>query len=166
MSLSTTSTHRLNTSRDGDSTTSLGSLFQCLTTLLVKFFLLSNLNLPWCNLRPFPLVLSTCYLREETNSHLATTFFQVVVESDKVSPQSPLLQAKLFDSSLNHSHMTCSPDPSPASLPFSGHAPATQCPSCTEGPKTEHSIQGVAFTSAKNRGTIASLLLLATLFPI
>ena len=36
-----------NTSRDGDSTTSLGSLFQCFTTLSVKkFFLISNLNLP------------------------------------------------------------------------------------------------------------------------
>ncbi|KAK4823315.1 hypothetical protein QYF61_000917 [Mycteria americana] len=45
--------------RDGDSTTSLGSLFQCLTTVSVKeFFLISNLNLPWRNLRPFPLVLS------------------------------------------------------------------------------------------------------------
>ena len=41
------SRHFLNTSRDGDSTTSLGSLFQCLTTLPVKkFFLISNLNLP------------------------------------------------------------------------------------------------------------------------
>jgi len=31
----------------GDSTTSLGSLFQCLTTLSVKkLFLISNLNLP------------------------------------------------------------------------------------------------------------------------
>ncbi|KAK4829616.1 LOW QUALITY PROTEIN: hypothetical protein QYF61_005743 [Mycteria americana] len=59
MSLSTSSKCLLNTSRDGDSTTSLGSLFQCLTTLLVKtFFLTSNLNLPWRNLRPFPLVLS------------------------------------------------------------------------------------------------------------
>ena len=59
MSLSTTSKHLLNTSRDGDSTTSLGSLFQCLTTLSVKkCFLTSNLNLPWRNLRPFPLVLS------------------------------------------------------------------------------------------------------------
>ncbi|KAK4832220.1 hypothetical protein QYF61_021067, partial [Mycteria americana] len=59
MSLSTTSTRLLNTSRDGNSTTSLGSLFQCLTTLSVnKFFLISNLNPPWCNLRPFPLVLS------------------------------------------------------------------------------------------------------------
>ncbi|NWZ30868.1 SETBP protein, partial [Asarcornis scutulata] len=33
--------------------------FQCLTTLSVKkFFLISNLNLPWCNFSPFPLVLS------------------------------------------------------------------------------------------------------------
>jgi len=37
----------LNASRDGDSTTTLGSLFQRLTTLSVKnFFLLSNLKLP------------------------------------------------------------------------------------------------------------------------
>ncbi|KAK4810582.1 hypothetical protein QYF61_007319 [Mycteria americana] len=59
MSLSTSSKRPLNTSRDGDSTASPGSLFQCLTTLSVnKFFLMSNLNLPWCNLRPLPLVLS------------------------------------------------------------------------------------------------------------
>ncbi|GAB0191434.1 hypothetical protein GRJ2_001608700 [Grus japonensis] len=36
----------------------------------------------------------TCYLAEETNTHLATTSFQVVVESEKVSPQPPFLQAK------------------------------------------------------------------------
>ena len=36
----------------------------------------------------------TCYLGEETNTHLATTSFQVVIESDKVSPQAPFLQAK------------------------------------------------------------------------
>ena len=49
----------LNTSRHGDSTTSLGSLFQYFTTRSVKeFFLTSNLNLPWHNLRPFPLILS------------------------------------------------------------------------------------------------------------
>ncbi|KAK4828191.1 hypothetical protein QYF61_024625 [Mycteria americana] len=42
--------------RDGDFTTSLGSRFQFLTTLSVKtFFLISHLNLPWHNLRPFPL---------------------------------------------------------------------------------------------------------------
>ncbi|NWR95603.1 PPHLN protein, partial [Furnarius figulus] len=34
------------------------SLFKCLTALSVKkFFFVSNLNLPWCNLRPFPPVL-------------------------------------------------------------------------------------------------------------
>jgi len=50
MFLSATSAHLLNTSRDSDSTTALGSLFQCLTTLSVKkFFLTSNLNLPWCH---------------------------------------------------------------------------------------------------------------------
>ncbi|KAK4810174.1 hypothetical protein QYF61_010486 [Mycteria americana] len=59
---------------------------------------------------------------------------QVVVESNKVSPQPPFLQAKqpqLPQPLL----MTCSLGPSPASLPFSGHAPAPQCLSCSEGPK-------------------------------
>ncbi|XP_064022172.1 fibrinogen-like protein 1-like protein isoform X1 [Pogoniulus pusillus] len=56
MSPSTAPLPLLNTSRNGDSTTSLGSLFQCLKALLVKKFLLtSSLNFPWCNLRPFPL---------------------------------------------------------------------------------------------------------------
>ncbi|KAK4810666.1 hypothetical protein QYF61_007466 [Mycteria americana] len=36
----------------------------------------------------------TSYLGEETDTHLSTTSFQVVVESNKVSPQPPLLQAK------------------------------------------------------------------------
>lgn len=45
-------------SRDGDSTTSLGSPFQCLRTLSAKkLSLLPNLTLPWCRLRPSPLVL-------------------------------------------------------------------------------------------------------------
>ncbi|KAK4821667.1 hypothetical protein QYF61_027135 [Mycteria americana] len=65
---------------------------------------------------------STCYLGEETDPHLATTSFQVVVESNKVSPQPPFLQAK-----QPQLPQTSAPDPSPASLPFSGHAPAPQC---------------------------------------
>ncbi|KAK4819924.1 hypothetical protein QYF61_015299 [Mycteria americana] len=36
----------------------------------------------------------TCYLGEETDPHLSTTSFQVVVEGNKVSPQPPFLQAK------------------------------------------------------------------------
>ncbi|KAK4810025.1 LOW QUALITY PROTEIN: hypothetical protein QYF61_005088 [Mycteria americana] len=35
-----------------------------------------------------------CYLGEETDPHLSTTSFQVVVESDKVSPEPPFLQAE------------------------------------------------------------------------
>ena len=67
MFLSATSTCFLNTSRDGDSTTSLGSLCQCLTTLSEKnFFLISNLNLPWHYVKPLPLVysiyLKTCLI--------------------------------------------------------------------------------------------------------
>jgi len=47
VSRSVMSTCFLNTSRDSDSTTSLGSLFQCFTSLSVKnFFLICNLNLP------------------------------------------------------------------------------------------------------------------------
>jgi len=37
----------LNTAREGASTTSLGNLFQCFTTFMVKNFFLSNLNLSY-----------------------------------------------------------------------------------------------------------------------
>jgi len=48
----------LNTSRDGASTASLGSLFQHVTTLTGKnFFPRSNPNLPSFSLKPLPLVL-------------------------------------------------------------------------------------------------------------
>jgi len=36
----------------------------------------------------------TCYLEKQTNTHLTTTCFQVVVESNKVSPQPSLLQTE------------------------------------------------------------------------
>lgn len=59
MSWSTISIHFVNASRDGDSTTAQGSLFQCFTILSVKkFTLISNLNCSWHNLEPFPLNLS------------------------------------------------------------------------------------------------------------
>ncbi|KAK4824318.1 LOW QUALITY PROTEIN: hypothetical protein QYF61_013593 [Mycteria americana] len=79
--------------RGGDSTTSLGSLFQCLTTLSVKkFFLIPNLSLPWCNLRPFPLILSLVTWERDRPPPLYNLLS--VVESNKVSPQPPFLQAK------------------------------------------------------------------------
>ena len=49
----------LNASRQGTSTASLGNLFQCLTTLIVKtLFITSNINQPSFSLKPLPLVLS------------------------------------------------------------------------------------------------------------
>jgi len=57
MTLSATSAQLLTPSRGGESTTSLCSLCQCLTTPSEKnFFLITNLNLPWCNSRPLPLI--------------------------------------------------------------------------------------------------------------
>lgn len=81
-------TYLSNASRDGDCSTSLGCLFQCLTTFSVKkVFVIYNLNMPWHNLRAFPLILLLVNVGEETTSHSATASFLVVVESDEISPQ-------------------------------------------------------------------------------
>lgn len=49
---------------------------QCLTTLLVKkCFLKSNLDLPWSNLNPFPLILSLITWERKQDTHLATFLF-------------------------------------------------------------------------------------------
>ena len=56
MSLSATTPHLSNTSKDDDSTTSLGSLFQFLATLSEnEFFLICNLNLTCHNVKPLAL---------------------------------------------------------------------------------------------------------------
>jgi len=133
MSHCTMSTYLLITSRDGDSTTALDRLFQCLTTLLVKkFLLISNLNLPWHNLRLFPLVLVTCYLGKDTDPHFATTSFQVVVESDKV-PLSLLFSKLNNPRSLSHSSQDLCSQFFTSFVALFGHAPASQC-SCSEMP--------------------------------
>ncbi|KAF1644954.1 FERM domain-containing protein 3, partial [Aptenodytes patagonicus] len=49
----------------------------------------------YVNLKSLPILkVKKIYLGEETDPHLATTSFQVVVESDEVSPQPPFLQAE------------------------------------------------------------------------
>jgi len=75
------------------------------------------------------------YVGEETNTCLTTTSFQVAVESNKVPPQTPLLLTKQPQFPQPLLINTCSLDPSPSSLLFSGHAPVTQCPFSSEGPK-------------------------------
>ncbi|KAK4827951.1 hypothetical protein QYF61_022566, partial [Mycteria americana] len=78
-------------------------------------------KLPWAQVEDLSSCPGTCYLGEETDTHLTTTSFQIVVESN--SPP----------------HKTCL-DPSAASLLFFQHTPAPQCLCCSGGPKTEHSI--------------------------
>ncbi|KAK4817702.1 hypothetical protein QYF61_026392 [Mycteria americana] len=141
------------TPMDGDSTTSRGSLFQCLTTLSVKkFFLISSLNLPWRNLR-------------RDRPHLSTPSFQAVVESDEVSPQPPFLQAE----------QPQVPQPLPISLVLQT-LPQLRCPSLDTlqplnvslgvgGPKLNTAFE-VRPHQCRVQGTITSLVLLATLFLI
>ena len=140
MSLSAMSIHLLNTSRDGDSTTSLGSLFQCFISLSVmKFFRISNLNLPWCNLRLLPLVLLLVTWENRPTATLLTASFQVLVEWWDL----PTASSSPDWTTLVGLHRTCSPEPSLSSLQFFGHATAPEYLSCSDGPKTEHSIQHV-----------------------
>ncbi|KAK4820667.1 hypothetical protein QYF61_003075 [Mycteria americana] len=80
----------------------------------------------------------TSYLGEETDPHLSTTSFQVVIESNKVSPQPPFLQAKqpqfpqplLIRLVLQTLHQLRCP-----SLDTLQHLNVLL--QCTEGPKTE-----------------------------
>jgi len=76
MFLSTISTGLLKSSRDGDSTTSLGSLFQCLTAISVKKFFLSKENIqskhPLIKLEAIDYCLISSCLGEVTNTHLTT----------------------------------------------------------------------------------------------
>ena len=53
-----------------------------------------QLKFPLAQLEAISSCSITCYLGEETNTHLTTTTFQVAVECDKDSPQPPLLQAQ------------------------------------------------------------------------
>jgi len=87
-----------NTSRDGDSTNSLGSPFCCLTTLSVKkFFLISSLNLPCCNLRPLERVVRSSY----------TWLLLAAVKKDTslLCPGKGLHSSNISDGSLDWSQM-------------------------------------------------------------
>lgn len=68
----------LNPSRDGNSSSPLGSLFQCLTTLsAMKYLPIYNLNLPLGNLRFFSSHPIICYPGKLINTHLDTNFSHV-----------------------------------------------------------------------------------------
>ena len=92
-----TSSLALNVSRDGASTASVGILFQCVTTLCVKnFLLISNLNLPCLSLRPFPLVLSLSTLVNSCSPSCICSL-QVLEGHNEISPELSLFQAKRLE---------------------------------------------------------------------
>ena len=80
----------------------------------------------------------TCLLGEETNTHHATTSFQVVVENCEISAELPSLHSRQTWFSLPLLIRLVLLHPSPASLLIFGHCIALQCLSCSEGPKNEH----------------------------
>lgn len=84
----------LNTSKCGVTTgTSMGSMFQCLTnTSVKKFFLIPNLNIYWCILRPLPIALLLAAWDKKLI--LTPASFQGAAEGNKFSPETPFLQAK------------------------------------------------------------------------
>ncbi|KAK4832389.1 hypothetical protein QYF61_022244 [Mycteria americana] len=98
----------------------------------------------------------TCYLGEETDPHLSTTSFQVVVESNKVSPQPPFLQTEqpqfpqplLIRLLLQTLHQLCCP-----SLDTLQHLNVLLV---LRSPKLD---SRCGLSSAEYRGTITSLLL-------
>ena len=93
MSLNTMSKRSLNTTRVSDSTTSLGSPFQCLTTLSEKV-VFPNIQPepPLVQLEAIPSSPITSYTREEADPQLTATSLQAVIECSKVSPEPLLLQ--------------------------------------------------------------------------
>ena len=94
MALSATSRLFLNTPRDGDSTTSPGKPFQYFITLSVKDFPNIQPIFPLVQLKTVSSHSVTGCLGEGTDPSLATTTFQGAVESYKVTPESPFLQAE------------------------------------------------------------------------
>ena len=121
MSLGATYTQLLNNSRNGDSTTPLGSLFQYLTTLTdKKLFLVSNLNLPWCNLRPFSLVLSLSHGGKRPTPSLPQSPFKQLNRVIR-SPPSLLFSRLNYPSSFSRSPSHLCSRAFTALLHFSGH---------------------------------------------
>lgn len=145
MSLSTTSSHFLNTPRDKDSITSLGSMFQCLNTLftfheeippgiqskpaLVQFEAVSLSSITCCLRRglhaPHCSLLSGSG-RKRSSLSSASSSSDWTASAPSATP-----------------HRPCFLVPAPASLLFSEIVPAPQCPSCHERPKAAHRTRDV-----------------------
>ncbi|RMC13980.1 hypothetical protein DUI87_09064 [Hirundo rustica rustica] len=104
----------------------------------------------------------SCCLEKETNPQLTTATFQGVVESDKVTSESPFLQAKQAQAPSAVPHRVCAPSPSPASLPPLDALKHLNVLPKLRGPGLDTSRCGLS--SAEYRGRMTSLLMLATPF--
>lgn len=94
MSQSATPKSPLNTHGDNDPTTSLGRLFQCLTSYSAKnFSLIFNLTSPGA-LWGHPFSCCPLFPGKRDWLSLATTSFQGVVESKKIPPNPDFLHAE------------------------------------------------------------------------
>ena len=106
----------MNTSRNGDCTTSLGSLRQCFSTLLEKkFFPNIQPEPPLVQLKAITSHPITVNLGEEADSQLTTTSFQGAIENNKVSSEPPPDQTIPVPSAAPH--QTCASDPSQICCP-------------------------------------------------
>ena len=120
---------------------------------------MSNLNLPWSNLRSFPLVLLlVTWEKRPTPTSLHS---QVAVESNEVSPQPPLLQNEQPQlPRLLLIRLFSRPLPSLAALLWTCSSPSMSFLWWGAQNWTQHS--RCSLTSTEYRGTITALLLLAT----
>ena len=105
------------------------------------------------------------YSGEETNTHLATISFQVAVESNKVSPQPPLLQTKQSQCLQSLFKRLVLQTPRQPRCPSLDMLQQLNVLLSERGPKL-NTVFKVRLYYTKYRGMITSLLLLATLFLI
>lgn len=130
MLLRTSPKYLLNTDKLGALTSCLGSLFQCLNTHLFKTcFLMPSLNLPWCNFKPLPCVLSMDARKKRPEPHSPLALLRKLQRAMK----SPLFFSKL-DKHKVHSHpsqyMPSRPFTSFLVLPWTHQRTSTSFLSC------------------------------------
>lgn len=139
MSPSATSRNFLRKSRKSYSTTFLDSPYQCMTSL--SMLLNIQLEPPLGQLEAISSHHITCHLREKIITLTTAALFQVVTESNELSPQPPFCspeQKPQFPQWLLIIlfFLVSSPD----LLLSSVHTQASQYPCHSEGPQTGHNI--------------------------
>lgn len=149
---SVTSRWFLSISRDDrDSTSSLGNLFQCLTTLTEKkTFSVKESEPLLAQLKAISPYLYTWDMAEETDPHLTTTSFKLWGQE---GPLSLLLSRLNTTSSLSHFSKELFSDPSPAPLLSLGTLQHLCVLSERRGPEQDTALQ-VCLTRASRRAVL------------